>query len=203
MKKLMIGAGIATALAAPAIAMQMGDHEGPRGARGPVTRAQVKAKVAEHFAQVDTNKDGAITMAEVEAHHAAMKAQWEARRADRRAALFDKLDADKNGQLSRSEFTSPQGETREGDRGEHRHPGMGGMHGHGMRGMGMMGGGMSKMWFERLDANKDGKVTLAEAEAKALVMFDKADANHDGTVTPEERKAAHEKMRAEWKAKRG
>lgn len=38
--------------------------------------------------------------------------------------------------------------------------------------------------------------TRAEALAKASEHFDRADTNKDGVVTPEERKAAHEKMRA-------
>ncbi|MEO6113277.1 MAG: hypothetical protein ABIP07_02350, partial [Sphingomicrobium sp.] len=39
------------------------------------------------------------------------------------------------------------------------------------------------------DTNKDGRITLAEAEAMALQHFDKMDANRDGKVTPEERRA--------------
>lgn len=201
MNKLMIGAGIAAALAVPAIAMQMSGHDGPHGPKGPVTRAEVRAKVAQHFGEIDTNKDGAVTQSEVDSHRAVMKAHWQAARAARRAEQFAKLDTNKDGQLSKSEFTAPRDEAMEGRRGEHRHGAMGGMHRHGMRGMAMGSGG--KMWFERLDANKDGKVTLAEAETGALAMFDKVDANHDGTVTPEERRAAHDKMRGEWKDKGG
>jgi Ca2+-binding EF-hand superfamily protein len=107
--------------------------------------------------------------------------------------MFARLDTDKNGQLSQQEFaTRPEGE-RGGWKGRGK-----GHHG-GMMGMGRGGEG----WFERMDANKDGKVTLAEATAMPLAMFDKADTNKDGTLSPEEREAAHEKMRQEWKAKRG
>ena len=195
MKKLIIGASVAALMAVPALAWQMGEHH---GLKGPTTRAEVQAKVQECFAKADTNKDGAITQAEFDAHRTAMKAEWEGKRAEHRAEMFAKLDSDKNGQLSKAEFSAPRPDRGE-DMGEHR----GHMGGHhrmgGMMAMGKMGGD----WFARLDANKDGKVTLAEASAQALAHFDKADTNKDGTLTPEERKAAWETMRAEWKAKRG
>jgi hypothetical protein len=45
--------------------------------------------------------------------------------------------------------------------------------------------------FEDADANRDGRVSLAEAQAMALAHFDKADLNHDGKITPEERAQGH------------
>ena len=45
-------------------------------------------------------------------------------------------------------------------------------------------------WFERNDANGDGRVTLAEAEARPLEMFDMADVNKDGVVSVQERQVA-------------
>ena len=195
MKKLIIGASVAALMAVPALAWQMGEHHGPKG---PTTRAEVQAKVQERFAKADTNKDGAITQAEFDTHRTAMKAEWQAKRAEHRAQMFAKLDSDKNGQLSKAEFSAPRPDRGEGKGGHRGH--MGGHHRMGgMMGMGKMGGD----WFARIDADKDGKVTLAEASAHALARFDKADANKDGTLTPEERKAAWEAMRAEWKAKRG
>lgn len=197
--KLMIGAGLAALLAVPVLAHGGGDsHAGMHKMHemGPTTRAELEAKIKERFAEADTNKDGAVTKAEFDARMAAKKQEWQAKRAERRAEMFAKLDTDKNGQLSKDEFNTrperPEGE-RGGWKGHH-----GGHHGGMMFGMGRGGG-----WFERMDANKDGKVTLAEASAKPLEMFDKADANKDGTLTPEERKAAHETMREEWKARRG
>jgi Ca2+-binding EF-hand superfamily protein len=195
MKKYLIGASVVALLAVPALALQAGDHH--REMMGPQTRAQVQAKVQEHFAKLDTNKDGAITQAEFDAHRAAMKTEWQAKRAERRAEMFGKLDTDKNGQLSKAEFNAPRPDRGEG-KGDGEHRGHWRGHHGGMGGGMMMGGGDM---FARLDANKDGKVTLAEASAKALEMFDKADANKDGTVTPEECKAAWGAMRAEWQKK--
>jgi hypothetical protein len=47
------------------------------------------------------------------------------------------------------------------------------------------------------DGNKDGQVTLQEAQAAALKHFDMADANHDGQITPDEHRQMRERMRAE------
>lgn len=58
-------------------------------------------------------------------------------------------------------------------------------------------------FFEKQDANKDGKISKDEAIAGAVERFEKLDANKDGFVTKEEAKAAHDKMREEYRAKRG
>lgn len=62
--------------------------------------------------------------------------------------------------------------------------------------MGMHGmhGGMAERMFTTADSNKDGRVSQQEAAAAAAAHFDKIDANHDGTVTPDEMRAAHKAM---------
>ncbi|KRB79492.1 hypothetical protein ASE00_19880 [Sphingomonas sp. Root710] len=163
----------------------------------PNTRAEVQARVAEQFKKADTNGDGFVTKAEADAARAAMKAKFAERRAERRDERFAALDTDKNGALSKEEFSVRQ--RPGGGDGEHRGHGRHGMH----RG-GMGGGhfGMGGMWFDRADANKDGKVSLAEASAGALAMFDRVDTNKDGTISPEEHKAARDAMRAKWQERR-
>lgn len=172
MKKFLIGASVAAVLATSAWAITDKDH---KGMRGPQTRAEVEAKVKEHFAKVDSNKDGAITKEEADAFKTA-------RRTEMRGRMFAMMDADKNGQISREEFDA------------HRADGMG--HGRHMGGMHGRHGSMSGL-FARADANGDGKVTLAEATGKALERFDRVDANKDGTVTPEERRAGWQKWKEE------
>jgi len=170
------------------------------GHGAPKTRAELQAKIAEQFKKADANSDGVVTKAEAEAAHEAMKAKMAERRAERREQHFEMLDTDKNGQLSKEEFTAPR--ERKGDEAKGR-DGHGGKHwGHrGMRGHHAMG--MRGAWFERADANKDGQVTLAEASARPLEMFDKMDANKDGTISAEEHQAARAAMRAKWQEKRG
>ncbi len=110
----------------------------------------------------------------------------EARRTEMKAAMFQRMDANNDGQISRDEFMAfkPGG------------PG-GGMGGHGMHGpMGGhgMGRGMGGMIMRMADGNGDGTVTREEYMAAFSKHFDEVDANHDGTITPEERRAAHRAM---------
>ena len=183
-----------------------------------MARSDVQTMVRDHFARMDGNKDGAITMAEVAelrgkkgghgtAHGGAhgmdhegpgaMKMQHGAMRDP--AAAFDRLDANKDGSISREEFAKGREMRiekrmvmREGGAGADAKPGARReMRMHHMGGkMGMGGGRMIVM----ADTNKDGRITLAEAEAMALQHFDQMDANKDGQVTPEERRAARPMM---------
>jgi hypothetical protein len=60
-----------------------------------------------------------------------------------------------------------------------------------------MGMGFGGRLFDMADANHDGRVSLAEAQAAALAHFDKADANHDGKITPDERQQMRQVIRME------
>ncbi len=51
-------------------------------------------------------------------------------------------------------------------------------------------GHVGSHWFDRADANQDGRVTLQEAEERPLHLFDMADANHDGVVSLQEQQIA-------------
>ena len=220
-KFLMIGASAAALMALPAIAQTAGASGPEKAARwsAPETRADLEKKIAERFAAVDTNKDGAVTEAEIKAHAEARRAEGEKRMAEARTRMFESMDADKNGQISRSEWDSHHAgmkakwaerrETAQADGKDRREMRMKfkdgeGRKGHRMMHRGGMGwGGFGEKGFETADANKDGRVTLAEAKAKAFARFDAADANKDGTLSPEERRAAHEARRAERRAERG
>ena len=179
--------GLAASLAAAAYAQP--PAEGP-----PRTRAELQARIAEQFKQADANGDGYVTSAEFKAAREARLAGFAEHREKRRAEHFAMLDTNKDGSLSKEEFLTrpPRGEHADG-RGERRWR-------HGPHGKRMHPGGdmMGSGWFARADANKDGKVSLAEAEAGALAMFDKVDTNHDGAISP----AEHDAMRAKWMERR-
>lgn len=49
---------------------------------------------------------------------------------------------------------------------------------------------LGDLWFTRTDANKDNKVTEAEAQALLGRVFDRYDVNGDGKIEPGERAAA-------------
>jgi len=186
-------AGVALAATFTASALAAPPADGPPGP--PRTRAELQAKIAERFRQADTNGDGVITAVERDAAREAMKAKWQERRAERKEQRFAELDTDRNGSLSKAEFLAPRTDVKDGRKG--RGPGKWshrGHHGGGFGGMGMAGG----QWFERADVNKDGKLTLNEAQAGPLAMFDKVDTNKDGVISPEEHKAARDAMRAKW-----
>ena len=110
------------------------------------------------------------------------------------AKMFDRLDTNHDGVISRDEFAKghemriekrvvmngPEGAPGAPMRFKMRH----------MGGGGMMGGRMIKM----ADLNKDGRISLQEATASALQHFDSADANHDGRLSIDEMRAAHQAM---------
>lgn len=184
---------VQTPMAMPMRAMPpMGDHM--------QTRAEVTAKVQQHFAMMDSNRDGFIAGDEMNAmggkHHGGRMGHGGDKMAmhdgpmGNPGAMFDRLDANHDGSISRDEFAKGREMRIErkvvinGAPGAD-HAGM--MKMHGMKGM---GGHMLKM----ADANKDGRITLAEMTNAALQRFDRADTNRDGTVTREERKAMHQQM---------
>ena len=226
-KFLMIGASAAALMALPAIAQPSPPSPPEKAARwsAPQTRADLEKKIAERFAEADANKDGAVTEAEVKAQAEARRAEAEKKMTEARAHMFTAMDADKNGQISRTEWDSHHAgmkakwaerrETAQADGKERREMRMkfkdgdkGDRKGHRMMHRGGMGGGMGwggfgEKGFETADANKDGRITLAEAKAKPLARFDAADTNTDGTLSPDERRAAHEAKRAERRAERG
>lgn len=200
------GVALAALVAVPALALQQ--HDMPHNQ--PMTRAAVQAMIQTHFTQADVNGDGFVTKAEFDARVAAHKAQRDAKRAERQSDRFAALDTNKDGSISKAEFEAGHAarvEKRvivrkdgkaEGDaKVKIMHRGGPGMH----PGGAMMRMHMGENWFANADADKDGRVSLAEASAKPLAMFDRADANKDGTITPEERSAVWQTMRAQRPAK--
>lgn len=192
MNKLIIGSIAAVAAGAGSIAIAqvapapMAAHSG-HGMDRNHTRAEVAAKVRSHFERLDTNKDGFLTQTEASAGGTMMGERMKGMSPADHDAMFDRLDANKNGQISRAEFAAA-------------HKGMMAMHGGkgkhggamGMRGMGGMR--LHGEMFAMADANKDNRVSLAEATDAATRRFDMADVNRDGTLTPDERRQMHQKM---------
>jgi hypothetical protein len=178
-----------------------------------MTRDEVAQHVARMFARLDTNHDGFITREEVDAMPRkldgdgamSMARELPGRLEDHgvmmgdRAAIFDRLDTNHDGSISRQEFMAATPRIREqrvmimrDGPGSPAVPGQPDMRMpmHEM-GAGRGMGGLSGRLFDMADANHDGRVSLAEAQAAALAHFDRADLNHDGKITPEERQQAH------------
>jgi Ca2+-binding EF-hand superfamily protein len=172
-----------------------------------MTRDEAVQHVRKLFARLDANKDGFLTREEVDSFHdkmMGMHGDIEKRLGEHgvmmsdRGAMFDRLDANHDGNISRQEFMAAQPRPQErrvmifrnGPDGGPGAPGAPGEPGMKMRMHGM--GGFGGHLFEMADSNRDGRVSLQEAEAAALAHFDKADLNHDGKITPEERQQAHQ-----------
>lgn len=190
------------------------------------TRADVRDRVSRMFARLDANRDGSVTQAEVDTLRAQRADRQKARaenRAQRRdpAQIFGRLDANKDGQITRAEADAAHAARlarKGGDAMKPRRTGMGlfdradankdgvitraefdaapkPQH-RGMRHAGIrhhMGG----MMFGLADVNKDGRVSLAEAQQVALQHFDRVDLNRDGQVTREERIQARQQLRSQ------
>ena len=208
MKEFLIGAagivlaGAGAALAQAPVAPPAAQFTpAPAMADRITTRAEVVTKVREHFAQMDGNRDGFLTKDEAEAGRKIMKERFAEKRGERRmerrdpGAAFDRLDANKDGTISREEFDKGH-EMRIERRMVMKDGAAGGPGGTPHQGMRMhrMGGMMGGHMFEMADANKDGRVSLQEAQDAALRRFDTADANRDGQVTPDERRQMHRQM---------
>ena len=58
------------------------------------------------------------------------------------------------------------------------------------KGRGAQIGRITKHWFERADRNRDGRVTVTEAQARPLRFFGMADLNKDGTASVREQSVA-------------
>lgn len=57
-------------------------------------------------------------------------------------------------------------------------------------------------FMQKVDADKDGKVSKAEWNAKGDTMFNESDSNTDGFISKEEAQAFHAKRMEKWKAKK-
>ena len=187
MKKFVLaGAAAAVLVSAPAMAQQArGEFDRAQG----ITRGEVETRVRQVFARVDTNRDGFVTQAEAQAARQAFRANRQEQRQERREARFARLDTNRDGSISRAEFSARQERADQGDRRELRAERRAQrLERRGQRGgfAARLGGGRM---FERLDTNRDGRVSLGEATSARLAAFDRADANRDGRVTREERRA--------------
>jgi hypothetical protein len=193
-------AGVA-AFAIPAIAQApapaphgAAGHHRMHGAMGDksYTRAEVSARVAEHFAKLDVNRDGFVTRAEADAARETVHKQMGERRAERRDNRFERIDTNNDGTISRGEWDQAGANRTAIGMGE------AGRTGQVVRRMmvhrlGALGGRM----FEQADGNRDGRVSLAEAQGAALQHFDRMDANRDGQLTPDERRVIRREIVSE------
>ncbi len=157
---------------------------------GVVTRAEIGAVLDKKFAALDTDHNGTISQAERQAHR-------QAERDKRFNERFAAMDTDHNGQLSPAELRA----AHDGRDGPGPYKGGRGFGGPGFGGRGHDGPGGPGGPGPHRDGGPDGApkagdpkdggdMTKAEFSKRALTMFDLLDSNDDGKITAAERDAA-------------
>ncbi|HEX5184925.1 MAG TPA: EF-hand domain-containing protein [Allosphingosinicella sp.] len=189
MNKTLLGglalAGLATAVTA--FAQPAPDDAAPKHRAGrSIGRAAFMKRVEDRFARLDANHDGFIDRGEAGPAAQAGSRPGLRTRIDPNAS-FDAMDANHDGSISRDEYLAARGRRAAG-------PAGGGNAAARARRAGL-GIGFSGRWFDRVDSDGDGRVSLAEAQRAAGALFDRIDSNHDGAISPEERAAARHGFR--------
>jgi Ca2+-binding EF-hand superfamily protein len=168
---LSFAAAVAVGTAGPALASAVAAQTAqkpataPKPAAAPPNRAALVNTLNSNFKTIDSNGDGTLSAAELQAAEGKVQQQRVAAIRGRFDADFTKLDTNKDGQLSKAEFmaAAPTGSSSPPN---------------------------GAAIVSQLDKNKDGKVSADEYRAPVLGKFDQLDTNHDGTLSDTERKAA-------------
>lgn len=214
-RNLFLGAIAISAFAAPAMAMDMRPpHGGAIGGRfdtidanhdGVITREEARAAHAAVFNQIDTNHDGFLTRDEMRTHH---RAQMQGMRDKMRTNHSEMIDKDKDGKISRNEWTSAPEEMRVQreqmraqmfDRLDTNRDGflsdaeMRAGRPQAQNNAGANGQNRPQR-PQNPDTNRDGKISRAEWNAMEMPMFDRGDLNRDGRITREEANQAMHDM---------
>ena len=190
MKKGMLGGLAIAALAAvPALAQTMGDAPARHRNARPITRAVFLKHVEDRFARLDANHDGYIDRNEAGAPPEMAADRRGARGRGDPNASFDRMDANHDGSISRNEYLAYRA------RGPRARGMTSGADGAARPRRASLGWGFTGRWFDRVDADHDGRISLAEAQRAATALFDRLDTNHDGTLSAEERAAARQGFR--------
>lgn len=135
-----------------------------QGAQQTIKRSDLAAKVDAGFAASDTNHDGSLSVAELQAEQNKELQEVKNQLQNKLRAAFNQLDTNKDGQLSFQEFAASVPSVKANE--------------------------TPAQVLQKLDTNHDGKVSAAEFRAPRLAAFDKVDLNHDGVVTQDEARRA-------------
>lgn len=125
----------------------------------PIPRAQFISEMDSQFREMDADKNGQLTHAEIEQYQK-LSALAEAKA--RNSAQFAELDKDKNGQISPAEFGKLVAPAPAAN---------------------------SLSMLTREDGNRDNQISLIEHRSATVANFDRLDTDKDGVVTAIEMKA--------------
>jgi Ca2+-binding EF-hand superfamily protein len=158
-KRLLLALFLASAATT---AMSQAPAPRPAGPQ-PVSRAVFVARVDNAFAALDTNKDGNVDRAEMEAAENKAIAARRAQMVQQRQAAFRQLDKDGNGSLTLQEFAAPVASQP-------------------------LPKADATARFTRFDTNNDGTIDAAENRAPAVARFNRLDTNKDDILSTEEQR---------------
>lgn len=172
MNKLSIYAGLMVLSVTSAVALHAAPVKAASDGKRVITKAEAMASADARFTKMDVNGDGTLNAAD---------------RTAMMAKLFAIMDADKNGEISQSEFVAAHkaGAERRADLRERRLERIGTSMREG-RQRGRVG---AIAMMARADTNGDKSVSQAEYRAAIDARFGKVDANQDGSISIEERQA--------------
>ncbi|MGK6319995.1 EF-hand domain-containing protein [Sphingomonas sp. DT-204] len=209
MKPLFLLAALgATALTGAAFAAQTAPAtavvkplKGDADKDGKVTRTEYLASAEARFARLDANNDGALTSDEFHAGHGKLGRRFgrtpglmppgspQAMGRGMGGQMLDRLDADKDGKISKAEFAAQSGERfgRMDTNGDGRIDAA-------ERSATAKGARRGGRGLNRLDRDGDGVITRAEYDGQADQRFARLDTNGDGFIDAAERQAAMSRM---------
>ena len=151
---------------------------------GKITKDEAKGRLLKRFDKIDSDNNGSISTTEfaaleqmhkgkgnhkldfgtIDANNDSQITKDEAK--GRLLKRFDKIDSDKNGSISTTEFAAL----------EQMHKSKGHKKGRGNH----------KLDFAQVDANSDGVITKDEAKGRLLKRFDKIDSDNNGSISTTE-----------------
>jgi Ca2+-binding EF-hand superfamily protein len=200
---LMVGSGLLIAGGAFAGAAAAGG-EGCDKAHG-------KGRGAAHFTEIDTNKDGKVSLAELTssreswltkvdtnkdgvATRAEIDAVFQAGGAERSKERFEREDANKDGRLTRDETRMPSAWFEKADANKDGALTLAELT-EARKTAGARHGGKRAGKAIRFDQNGDGKVDRQELRNRVAEQFARLDTNKDGSLTSDEFKVGTHHMR--------
>ena len=147
--------GLCASVAVPAAAQQAAPAR-----EGPITRAAFTADMNRQFGDIDADRNGTVSPAELNVARQKAAAALGQRRAE---AMFAQLDTDKNGALTPAEFA---------------------------RMVNVDTSKLPPAPLLKFDTNGDGSISRAEFTAGTGADFTRTDLNKDGTISVAELQAA-------------
>ena len=180
--------GLMFAAAVPAVAEMGMWQKADTNKDGAIDRTEFAAQGTDRFKALDADGDGFITEAEMTAFHDAMRAKHDAKQGEMGEKFLKRFDKNSDGKVAADEW--PKDGKLKFEKADAN--GDGNVTAEEMAALRPDHDG-GKPGIARADTDKDGKVSLAEWNAKGDLMFAKLDANKDGKIAKDEMPHRHKR----------